>query len=188
MDDDIERIMAMEAAATAAATAGQEMQQGAAQLQLQAQQHAHSVAAAARQAEEAQKRLHAYDANADQSAALSGKGRFQADSDDRSVYVSNLPPGVGPQEIGTFFMDCGTIAKISVLMNRATNQPKNAAYIEYSQHEGAGRAIDTKHNTLFNGSQISVHTPSGFLVFAFRSCGRKDRGLRRGRACALMRH
>jgi hypothetical protein len=168
MDDDIERIMAMEAAASAAAAAGQEMQQGTAQLQQQAQMHAQGAALAARQAEETQRRLHAYDANAEASAMQGGKGRFQADSDDRSVYVSNLPPGVGPQEIGTYFMDCGPIAKISVLMNRVTNQPKNAAYIEYSQHEGSGRAIDTKNGTMFNGSQISVRIHLlEFFLFSF---------------------
>ena len=88
--------------------------------------------------------------------------QFAKDSDDRSIFIGNLPKGdnggyaATPEDILTFFADCGQIINCTVLKDRNTGQLKGTAYVEFASHEMAGRALDIKQNANFQGSTIFV--------------------------------
>lgn len=84
--------------------------------------------------------------------------RFAKDSDDRSIYVANLPqdPNLTPEEVAQFFSECGPIVNCTLLRDRATGQLKGTAYIEFSTYEATGRALDAKQNVVFRGQNLTV--------------------------------
>lgn len=87
--------------------------------------------------------------------------QFSKDTDDRSIFIAGLPTGANgiettPEELAQFFQECGPMRTVTVLRDRKTNELKGTAYIEFNTHEAAGRAIDTKNNSVFKGSTILV--------------------------------
>ena len=86
--------------------------------------------------------------------------RFARDADDRSIFITGLPKqNETPEEVAAFFADCGPINKCTLIKDRATQQLKGAAYVEFQTNEGRGRALDTKQNALFRGQHpITVCT------------------------------
>lgn len=87
--------------------------------------------------------------------------QFSRDSDDRSVFIGNLPKGQNgvmttPEELAAFFQDCGPLLNCTVLKDKATGELKGTAYLEFGTYEACGRAIDVKNNAVFKGSAISV--------------------------------
>jgi hypothetical protein len=84
--------------------------------------------------------------------------RFEKDADDRSIFIQGIPshPDITPELIAEGFQDCGPILKCTLLRNRATNELKGTAYIEFGTYEAVGRAIDTKTNLQFRGSTLTV--------------------------------
>lgn len=91
------------------------------------------------------------------SGAGGPKNRFKPDADDRSVCVLGLPVNTEVNDLGTFFSDCGPIAKITKLMDKRTNSFKGMAYIEFETHEGAGRAVDQKNGAAIPGPNGPVN-------------------------------
>jgi hypothetical protein len=87
--------------------------------------------------------------------------QFSKDTDDRSVFIGNLPKGQNgvmttPEELAAFFQDCGPMLNCTVLKDKATGELKGTAYIEFATYEACGRAIDVKNNATFKGSAITV--------------------------------
>jgi hypothetical protein len=80
--------------------------------------------------------------------------RFAKDADDRSIFVGGLPkvddPNLGV-DLAALFAQCGPLATVTVLRDRATQLPKGQAYIEFQTHEAAGRAVDTMNHFQFRG-------------------------------------
>ncbi|CUG93636.1 RNA-binding protein, putative [Bodo saltans] len=87
--------------------------------------------------------------------------QFSKDTDDRSVFIGNLPKGQNgimttPEELAAFFQDCGPMLNVTVLKDKATGELKGTAYIEFATHEACGKALDVKNNANFKGSAITV--------------------------------
>lgn len=87
--------------------------------------------------------------------------QFSKDTDDRSIFVGNLPKGQNgvvttPEELAAFFQDCGPILNCTVLKDKASGELKGTAYLEFATFEACGRAIDTKNNASFKGCAITV--------------------------------
>lgn len=115
-----------------------------------------------------------------------GKHVFSPTTDDRSVYVTNLPVGANGgyttthEDLSNFFSECGQILTLTLLSDRRTGLPKGAAYIEFATFEGQGRALDTKQNALFHGHALKVEKKRSF----FRPGGGAPRG--RGGSYGMM--
>eukprot|EP00796_Vickermania_ingenoplastis_P007990 gene7990-5550_t len=73
---------------------------------------------------------------------------FSKDSDERSIFVGNLPKNVPvtAEDLIQFFSRCGPILNCTVLKDRVTNEPKGTAYIEFSSYASMGNAIDHMNN------------------------------------------
>lgn len=120
-------------------------------------------------------------------AAAGAAPRFAKDSDDRSIFILGLPKtDETPEEVAALFHDCGPILKVTLLRDKATQQPKGAAYVEFATFEAAGRALDTKNNILFrNAHPLTVSKKRSFFVPGGPAGGRGGRGRGRGGAPAF---
>ena len=90
-----------------------------------------------------------------------GKHTFTKTTDDRSIFIQNLPKGENGyttthEDLSNFFAECGQILTLTLLSDRKTQQFKGAAYIEFATFEGIGRALDTKQNAMFHGNALKV--------------------------------
>lgn len=110
-----------------------------------------------------------------------GKHTFTKTTDDRSVFVSNLPRGENGyttthDDLANFFSECGQILALTLLSDRKTGQLKGTAYIEFATFEGHGRALDTKQNAMFNGNVLKVEKKRSLYRPPTAPAGGRGRG------------
>ena len=51
------------------------------------------------------------------------------DIDNRSIFVGNVDYGASPEEIQAHFQTCGSINRVTILLDKFTGQPKGYAYV-----------------------------------------------------------
>jgi len=51
------------------------------------------------------------------------------DIDARSVFVGNVDYGASPEEIQAHFQSCGSINRVTILLDKFTGQPKGYVYL-----------------------------------------------------------
>jgi polyadenylate-binding protein 2 len=52
------------------------------------------------------------------------KGEDKEDIDSRSIFVNNVDFGASPEEIQAHFQSCGSINRVTILLNKFTGKPK----------------------------------------------------------------
>jgi polyadenylate-binding protein 2 len=77
------------------------------------------------------------------------------ESDKRSVYVGQVDYGATPEELQEHFKSCGTINRITILVDKWTGSPKGYAYVEFAEEESVQNAV-LLNDTMFRGRQIKV--------------------------------
>ena len=77
------------------------------------------------------------------------------ETDKRSVYVGQVDYGATPQELQEHFRSCGTINRITILVDKYTGYPKGFAYVEFADDAAVANAI-LLNDTMFRGRQIKV--------------------------------
>ena len=82
-------------------------------------------------------------------------GMDTAEVDRRSVYVGSVDYGATPQELQEHFRSCGTINRITILVDKYMGTPKGFAYVEFADESAVGNAI-LLNDTMFRGRQIKV--------------------------------
>ncbi|PHJ24947.1 rna recognition motif-containing protein [Cystoisospora suis] len=75
--------------------------------------------------------------------------------DRRSVYVGNVDYSSTPAELQEHFKSCGTINRITIMVDKYTGHPKGYAYIEFSSEAAVQNAI-LLSDTIFKQRQIKV--------------------------------
>merc|ERR1719158_2366986 len=83
-----------------------------------------------------------------------GKGD-QEDTDKRSVYVGQVDYGSTPEELQEHFKSCGTINRITILVDRNTGSPKGFAYVEFADEQNVQNSL-LLNGSLFRGRQLKV--------------------------------
>ena len=78
-----------------------------------------------------------------------------AEVDRRSVYVGQVDYGATPQELQEHFRSCGTINRITILVDKYLGTPKGFAYVEFADEAAVSNAI-LLNDTMFRGRQIKV--------------------------------
>merc|ERR1712217_850652 len=73
----------------------------------------------------------------------------------RSVVVSGLDPATKPEEIKAFFKACGTIQRVTVVMDKLSGLPKGFAYIEFADTSSVQNAL-LLNGGVFAERQIQV--------------------------------
>ncbi|KIM33416.1 hypothetical protein M408DRAFT_326134 [Serendipita vermifera MAFF 305830] len=85
----------------------------------------------------------------------SADGTGDDDADARSIYVGNVDYGATPEEIQAHFASCGTINRVTILLDKFTGHPKGFAYVEFAQPAHVEAAL-VLNESLFRGRLIKV--------------------------------
>ncbi|KAL6866033.1 hypothetical protein ACO1O0_002133 [Amphichorda felina] len=98
--------------------------------------------------------------------------------DARSIFVGNVDYSVSPEEIQAHFQSCGSINRVTILLDKFTGQPKGYAYVEFTEPSLVAQALVLNESVL-KGRNIKV-TPKRTNVPGM-SRGRGRGGFPRGR-------
>eukprot|EP01133_Synstelium_polycarpum_P002262 gene2262-2564_t len=91
----------------------------------------------------------------------------QEESDQRTVFVSNLSPKIADADLYEFFAPCGKVVKVSLIIDRITKKLKGlyVGFLSLAINEEQIRSIFTPYGEL---DFINLHTkPGGLYKFAF---------------------
>ncbi|KAK5679807.1 hypothetical protein LTS10_007755 [Elasticomyces elasticus] len=77
------------------------------------------------------------------------------DIDNRSIFVGNVDYGASPEEIQAHFQSCGSINRVTILLDKFTGHPKGYAYVEFSEPQLVTQAL-VLNDSQFRGRGIKV--------------------------------
>ncbi|KAF6813017.1 RNA recognition domain-containing protein [Colletotrichum musicola] len=77
------------------------------------------------------------------------------DVDSRSIFVGNVDYSASPEEIQAHFQTCGSINRVTILLDKFTGQPKGYAYVEFTEPSLVGHAL-CLNESVFKGRNIKV--------------------------------
>ncbi|EMC97207.1 hypothetical protein BAUCODRAFT_68306 [Baudoinia panamericana UAMH 10762] len=88
-------------------------------------------------------------------AQTEGLRESKEDIDGRSVFVGNVDYGASPEEIQAHFQTCGSINRVTILLDKFTGHPKGYAYVEFSEPNLVTQAL-VLNDSQFRGRAIKV--------------------------------
>ncbi|PVH93415.1 RNA-binding domain-containing protein [Periconia macrospinosa] len=98
------------------------------------------------------------------------------DVDARSVFVGNVDYGASPEEIQAHFQSCGSINRVTILLDKFTGHPKGYAYVEFTEPSLVSQAL-VLDESVFRGRNLKVVPKRTNLPgMAGRGRGRGGRG------------
>lgn len=77
------------------------------------------------------------------------------DIDTRSIFVGNVDYGASPEEIQAHFQSCGSINRVTILLDKFSGHPKGYAYVEFSEPNLVTQAL-VLNESVFRGRNIKV--------------------------------
>ncbi|CAK7262967.1 hypothetical protein SEPCBS119000_000244 [Sporothrix epigloea] len=77
------------------------------------------------------------------------------DIDSRSIFVGNVDYSASPEEIQAHFQSCGSINRVTILLDKFTGQPKGYAYVEFTEPSLVAQAL-VLNESVFKGRNIKV--------------------------------
>ncbi|EON62810.1 hypothetical protein W97_02035 [Coniosporium apollinis CBS 100218] len=77
------------------------------------------------------------------------------DIDARSIFVGNVDYGASPEEIQAHFQSCGSINRVTILLDKFTGHPKGYAYVEFTEPSLVGQAL-VLNESVFRGRNLKV--------------------------------
>ncbi|KAF4209658.1 hypothetical protein CNMCM8980_005048 [Aspergillus fumigatiaffinis] len=99
--------------------------------------------------------------------------------DARSIFVGNVDYGASPEEIQAHFQSCGSINRVTILLDKFTGQPKGYAYVEFAEPSLVAQAL-VLNESVFRGRNLKV-VPKRTNLPGMSSRGRGRGGFRGGR-------
>ncbi|TDZ35873.1 Polyadenylate-binding protein 2 [Colletotrichum spinosum] len=92
-------------------------------------------------------------------ASIDNESRELADNkedvDSRSIFVGNVDYSASPEDIQDHFKDCGSINRVTILLDKFTGQPKGFAYVEFTEPSIVAQALVLNESVL-KGRNIKV--------------------------------
>ncbi|KAL8694748.1 MAG: hypothetical protein Q9218_000674 [Villophora microphyllina] len=77
------------------------------------------------------------------------------DIDARSIFVGNVDYGASPEEIQSHFQSCGSINRVTILLDKFTGHPKGYAYVEFTEPNLVAQAL-VLNESMFRGRNLKV--------------------------------
>jgi len=77
------------------------------------------------------------------------------DVDGRSIFVGNVDYEASPEEIQAHFQSCGSINRVTILLDKFTGHPKGYAYVEFSEPNLVAQAL-VLNESIFRGRSLKV--------------------------------
>ncbi|MCJ1356051.1 MAG: cytoplasmic RNA-binding protein [Icmadophila ericetorum] len=96
------------------------------------------------------------------------------DIDARSIFVGNVDYGASPEEIQAHFQSCGSINRVTILLDKFTGHPKGYAYVEFTEPHLVAQAL-VLNESMFRGRNLKV-VPKRTNVPGMTRGGRGGRG------------
>ncbi|KAK4158645.1 Polyadenylate-binding protein 2 [Cladorrhinum sp. PSN259] len=93
------------------------------------------------------------------------------DIDNRSIFVGNVDYSTSPEELQAHFQSCGSINRVTILLDKFTGQPKGYAYVEFSEPNLVAQAL-VLNDSVFKGRNIKVEPKRTNLPGMTRGRGR----------------
>lgn len=113
-------------------------------------------------------------------AALDERGQEvneeRSDIDSRSIFVGNVDYSVSPEEIQAHFQSCGSINRVTILLDKFTGQPKGYAYVEFTEPSLVAQAL-VLNDSVLKGRNIKVTPKRTNIPGMSRGRGRGRGGL-----------
>ncbi|PKY00881.1 RNA-binding domain-containing protein [Aspergillus campestris IBT 28561] len=75
--------------------------------------------------------------------------------DARSIFVGNVDYGASPEEIQAHFQSCGSINRVTILLDKFSGQPKGYAYVEFAEPSLVAQAL-VLNESVFRGRNLKV--------------------------------
>jgi len=100
------------------------------------------------------------------------------DIDSRSIFVGNVDYSASPEEIQAHFQSCGSINRVTILLDKFTGHPKGYAYVEFTEPSLVAQAL-VLNESVFRGRNLKVVPKRTNLPGMTRGRGRG--GMRGGR-------
>ncbi|KAI0406482.1 RNA-binding domain-containing protein [Xylaria palmicola] len=101
------------------------------------------------------------------------------DVDSRSIFVGNVDYSVSPEEIQAHFQSCGSINRVTILLDKFTGQPKGYAYVEFTEPSLVAQAL-VLNDSVLKGRNIKVTPKRTNIPGMSRGRGRGRGGYGRG--------
>eukprot|EP01057_Protomagalhaensia_wolfi_P001190 Protomagalhaensia_wolfi_Nauph_80__1189@NODE_1701_length_1390_cov_74_227979_g1321_i0_p1_GENE_NODE_1701_length_1390_cov_74_227979_g1321_i0NODE_1701_length_1390_cov_74_227979_g1321_i0_p1_ORF_typecomplete_len296_score57_74RRM_1/PF00076_22/5_5e03RRM_1/PF00076_22/4e20eIF3g/PF12353_8/9_3e09RRM_5/PF13893_6/4_1e08RRM_7/PF16367_5/6_4e03RRM_7/PF16367_5/2_1e05PHM7_cyt/PF14703_6/5_8e03PHM7_cyt/PF14703_6/11PHM7_cyt/PF14703_6/4_3PHM7_cyt/PF14703_6/0_022RRM_Rrp7/PF17799_1/3_5e02RRM_Rrp7/PF17799_1/0_00065Nup35_R len=96
------------------------------------------------------------EAQAAAAAAAPMERQGRADSDDRTVRVSNLPEYTTDEELGKLFSRIGPVVRTYLARHKETNVSKGFAFITFKTRENAQQAVNELHKKGFQNVLLNI--------------------------------
>ncbi|KAI1008153.1 hypothetical protein K3495_g98 [Podosphaera aphanis] len=77
------------------------------------------------------------------------------DIDSRSIFVGNVDYSSSPEEIQAHFQSCGSINRVTILLDKFTGHPKGYAYVEFTEPSFVAQAL-VLNESVFKGRNLKV--------------------------------
>jgi len=77
------------------------------------------------------------------------------DIDSRSIFVGNVDYSASPEEIQAHFQSCGSINRVTILLDKFTGHPKGYAYVEFTEPSLVAQAL-VLNESVFRGRNLKV--------------------------------
>lgn len=97
------------------------------------------------------------------------------DIDGRSIFVGNVDYGASPEEIQAHFQSCGSINRVTILLDKFTGHPKGYAYVEFTEPSLVAQAL-VLNESIFRGRSLKVVPKRTNLPGMARGRGGRGRG------------
>ncbi|KAJ5946685.1 hypothetical protein N7454_003524 [Penicillium verhagenii] len=75
------------------------------------------------------------------------------DIDARSIFVGNVDYGASPEEVQAHFQTCGSINRVTILLDKFSGSPKGYAYVEFSEPSLVAQAL-VLNESVFRGRNL----------------------------------
>jgi RNA recognition motif-containing protein len=75
----------------------------------------------------------------------------------KNIYVGNLTFDATEDQVRGLFEAYGPVDKVSIVTDRDTGQPRGFAFVEMSDDESAGKAMEALNGTNLGGRNLTVN-------------------------------
>jgi RNA recognition motif-containing protein len=75
----------------------------------------------------------------------------------KNIYVGNLSYDATEDAIRALFEAYGAVDRVSIITDRDTGQPRGFAFVEMTDDEAAGKAVEALNGTKLGGRNLNIN-------------------------------
>src|SRR3974390_1576837 len=75
----------------------------------------------------------------------------------KNIYVGNLSFDASEDQVRSLFEAYGAVDRVSIITDRDTGQPRGFAFVEMTDDEAAGKAVEALNGTKLGGRNLNIN-------------------------------